>query len=186
MTWDSTYEKERKHARVKQLLTKCETTPLTLDESRELTKLSEDHPYLIEAELKVTAIEGITSTNPSVALELLTCTYDSPRFQSIVEKLINMRVNRNTISIVGKFFLKFDVPKVLVCYYISRMIQQCVVTDPNVERTVGLVVSFTEMCLRNKMLDLKMIEQYIREFALRFPKNDRLTLLCKAIEEGEH
>ena len=65
-------------------------------------------------------------------MELLTCTYDSRRFQSIVEKLLNMKVNRNTISIVGRFFLKFDVPKVLVCFYITRMIQQCNPSDPNV------------------------------------------------------
>lgn len=47
------------------------------------------------------------------------------------------------------------------------------------------MTSFTEMCLRNKMLDLKMIEQYIKEFVLKFPKNDRLVSLCKHIEECE-
>jgi hypothetical protein len=179
--WDTTYEKEKRYARGRQLLAKCETTPLTQDETREFSKLMEDYPYFMEAEFKVASIEDISIKNPCQAFDILLCMFESPRFQQVTEKILSMRLHRNTISVVTRFLTKFNIPKVLVSYYISRLIQQCSVTDSQIDRQLAFVSAFIEMVLRNDLADLKIIEPQLKDFANRFPKNDKLVAICKTL-----
>lgn len=109
--------------------------------------------------------------NPSQAVDLLICMFESPRFQQITEKVLSMRLHRNTISVVTRFLTKFDIPKVLVSYYIARLMQQCSVSDPQIDRQLTFVTTFIEMTMRNNLADLKIIELQIKDFAGKFPKN---------------
>lgn len=76
--------------------------------------------------------------------------------------MIKMKLHRNNVEVVGRLLMKFDLGKIVTVYYIKHLIEQCVPSEPNVQRVTQIVTAFAEMCLKHKLIDFKDIEKDLK------------------------